>query len=70
VQGDKLRGFHICLDKILEDVVAMQKDAFPLMLKLLEHEPPRPYTIFFSHGFTIEIAKAITYLLAAMKPSP
>jgi hypothetical protein len=23
------------------------------MLKLLEHEPPRPYTIFFSHGFTI-----------------
>jgi len=53
VQGDKLRGFHICLDKILEDVVAMQKDGFPLMLKLLEHEPPRPYTIFFSHGFTI-----------------
>jgi hypothetical protein len=34
VQGDKLRGFHICLDKILEDVVAMQKDGFPLMLKL------------------------------------
>ena len=31
----------------------MQKDGFPLMLKLLEHKPPRPYTIFFSHGFTI-----------------
>jgi len=31
----------------------MQKDGFPLMLKLLAHEPPRPYTIFFSHGFTI-----------------
>jgi len=30
----------------------MQKDGFPLMLKLLEHKPPRPYTIFFSHGFT------------------
>jgi hypothetical protein len=36
VQGDKLRGFHICLDKIPEDVVAMQKDGFPLMLSLLE----------------------------------
>ena len=29
MQGDKLRGFHICLDKIVEDVVAMQKDGFP-----------------------------------------
>jgi len=63
VQGDKLRGFHICLDKILEDVVAMQKDGFPLMLKLLEHEPPRPYTIFFSHGFTIGDCKG-NYILA------
>jgi hypothetical protein len=57
VQGDKLRRFHICLDKILEDVVAMQKDGFPLMLKLLEHEPP-----FSSHkDLPLETARAITY---------